>query len=99
MTMLAAASSETWQMVEHVSLVATIVVAITAWLTYRRKKENVRVTPDPIRTRRVQEKATEENCKERHLSCMEAIETIARENADEHKRLYDQIDVVERRAE
>jgi hypothetical protein len=84
---------------EHATLAAAVVVAVVAVIQVTRKKERRKIEPDPLRVRKVTEKASEENCKERHLSCMEAIETIARENADEHKRLYDQIDVVERRAE
>lgn len=81
------------------SLVATILLAVIAWLQYTKKKERVQVQPDPLKIRNVKANAKEDDCKERYKLCMEAITRSAAENTKEHARLYDQIDVVERRAE
>lgn len=93
------AGASLWQGVEHIALVASILGVVIAFTVARRKKERRRIEPDPLRVRKVSEKATEDNCKERHLTAMGSIETAAQKNDDEHHRLFDLIDVVERRGE
>ncbi len=86
-----------WQGVEHLvalSLLGGFIISVMAFL---RKKETRKIEPDPLNVRVRQKTAKEQDCKDRHESAMEAIQRIAESNDDEHKRLYDQIDVIERR--
>lgn len=87
-----------WQGVEHIALVASIGGVAIAWLVATRKKERRRIEPDPLNVRVRQTKANEADCKERHGAALRALATLAEENTEEHKRIYDQIDEVERRA-
>lgn len=93
-----AASEDTWHWVEHIGLALSVVVSVIM-IRKSGKKERRRIEPDPLRVRKVEPKALDSDCRARHAAAMEKIEAVDAENTEEHKRLYDQIDAVEKRAE
>jgi hypothetical protein len=93
-----AASEEVWKWVEHCA-VALGVVATAIAIKKSQKKERRKIEPDPLRVRKFEPKALDSDCRARHAAALERIEAIDQENTEEHKRLYDQIDAVEKRAE
>jgi len=88
-----------WAVIEHIALVATIAGTVAGLVVARRKKEKRVIEPDPLRVKKYEPKANDSDCKARYTSVMARIDAVARENTEEHQRLYDQIDVVERRSE
>jgi len=93
----AAAGAPFWQVVEHAVAAAAVVSAIIMWLTYRRKRENVRIEPDPIRTRRVESNVKEPACLERRMHIEKKIDVLETYTKTEVGRIHDKIDLVERR--
>lgn len=76
---------------------AVVIGAVVAVLVAHRKKETRKIEPDPLNVRVRKPTAKEEDCQTRHEHALGAVALLRSENNDEHRRIYDQIDTVERR--
>jgi hypothetical protein len=99
-----ATNASAWTALEHAALLASVAGAIIMWLTYRKKRENIRVYPQPLQVEGEMKVSPKhvfnpEKCDARHDTLEERMSgvdaqigelwrTMRAEDADTRAQLY-----------
>ena len=78
--MIAMTTFEGWTLAAAiVGTLTAIVAAVIAWLVYRRKRERVKVEPDPLRVQQVHDFVRNNECLARHQESLNGLSDVRKD--------------------